>query len=139
MKSGGYITVTSTGVKATLNQIFLSVSTFAVFTIFQDGETEYVAMCSAYLSKTDLDAEDGDDWQNDEEDTAAAEAWKAWPKGAELAIFVVLLLYLTTVFLGLQGYMLQEDGLSESVAFICARAGVLVMFWACNLCSKRER
>ena len=136
MKSGGYITVTSTGVKATLNQIFLSVSMFSIFTIFQDSETEYVAMCTAYLCKSDLDEED---FRNDadalaalsEDHATAAEAWQSWPTGAEAAMFVVLLGYLATVLLGLQGYMLQDDGVSESVVFICARTFVLLMFWAC--------
>jgi hypothetical protein len=127
------ITVTTSGTRATINQIFVSVSTFAVFTIFQDSETLFVAMCTGYLTKRDLDEEDSTNDDEamkalDEEHEVAAIAWKSFPRAAELAMFAVLLLYLVTVALGLQGYMLDSDG-NESTAFICARIAVLLLFW----------
>ena len=104
---GDNFNLTTSGMSATINQVFISVSAFSVLTIIQDGQSICIAMAFAYLGKKGLDEENVDKGDPgamealEEEHAAATKAWVGRPRAAEMAMIGVLAAYFVTFGLAL--------------------------------------
>lgn len=129
------MTLTTSAVSAGIGSAMISVSAFALLTMWQDRYFLYVALCQADLPKHAVDsrelAEDGDDegWRSlAAEYKDAHHAWLGGLVGGEIVCVASAIIYVAHLVCGAEsvGLRTDESG-SESAAFIVSSVTAFVL------------